>query len=135
MRIWCAILVVAGAAGWALFSQRTMPYPYPTAYQFGFAYRENSVKEEAIHSAFSARYPAAEQGAPEKGRVRLTRFYPRYPDTEQGALDSWQEQRKAAPFVYLDDKSNKPRGPTDSEAKLEKEGWIAGYLESARQHP
>ncbi|HZY84993.1 MAG TPA: hypothetical protein VFE78_09190 [Gemmataceae bacterium] len=110
-------------------SRKEKPYPYSVAYQFGFDYREASVKEDAWQVRFHGRHAAT------PGGVSLTQFYPRYPDTADGAAASWRERRAAMPFVYVDARSQAGREPTAEEKKLEQEGWVAGYLESVRRHP
>jgi hypothetical protein len=113
----------------ALAARKEQPYPYPVAYRFGFAYREESRREDAWQAQFYARHPGGQAA------VRLARFYPRYPDTEQGAVACWRDRRQAMPFVYLDARSKVRRAPAEWEANLERAGWVAGYLESVRQHP
>jgi hypothetical protein len=143
MRAFCGALVLAGAvvllAGsgkedplsplLAVTARKEKPYPYPVAYQFGFTYREESLREDAWQMQFYGSHAGAPVG------VSLARFYPRYPDTEAGAVTSWRERRSAMPFVYLDARSRATRQPTEWEKKLEQEGWVAGYLESVRQRP
>ena len=111
-------------------SRKERPYPYPVACRFGFDYRQESVKEDAWQTRFYARH----LGAAPAG-VALTRFYPRYPDTEVGAAASWRDRRQTMPFVYFDPRTRAGREPTERETKLEREGWVAGYLESVRRHP
>jgi hypothetical protein len=130
----CAAIVV-GAAIAVLCSRQTMPYPYPVAYKLGFDYRESSLKEEELHNRLLARHPMAIPGARAPVGVKLTKFYPRYPDTEVGAVDCWNDRRKTCPIIYREARSDRPRAPTDEDVKLEREGWVAGYLESARRHP
>ena len=110
-------------------ARKEKPYPYPVAYRFGFAYREESLREDAWQTRFYARHFGAPAG------LGLTRFYPRYADTEDGAVASWRERRQAMPFVYIDPRSKTDREPTAAEKKLEQEGWVAGYLESVRRRP
>jgi hypothetical protein len=136
LRICCGLVILAGAAAAVLVVQSGKPYPYPVAYKFGFDYREESVKEDAWQGQFRALHPnagdAEEQGTPV---VKLTRFWPRFADTEEGALESWKQRQKIAPLPYLDPKTRAARQPTEAELKIEKEGWIAGYMASVRQHP
>jgi hypothetical protein len=131
-----ALLLVAGAGEPDPLSplgqaerRKEKPYPYPVAVRFGFQYREESLKEDAWQTQFYGRHPGAPAG------LGLTRFYPRYPDTEAGAVASWRERRQTMPFVYLAARSGADRQPTEREKELEREGWVAGYLESARRHP
>jgi hypothetical protein len=106
------------------------PYPYPVAYKLGFDYREESVREEAWQTRLAARNPfLAESGGQ---AVSLPRFWPRYPDTEQGALACWQERGKDAPILYLDE--GRGRASRAEQQRLAQQGWVAGYLDSARRH-
>jgi hypothetical protein len=143
MRAFCGAAVLAGAVAFVVGAgepdplsalaqverRKEKPYPYPVAVRFGFAYREESLKEDAWQTQFYARHLGAPAG------VSLTRFYPRYPDTEAGAAASWRERRHTMPFVYLAPRSGADRPPTEREKQLEQEGWVAGYLESVRRHP
>jgi hypothetical protein len=113
----------------AVAARKEKPYPYPVAYHFGFGYREESIREDAWQTQFYGRHVGAPAG------VNLARFYPRYPDTEAGAVASWRERRQAMPFVYIDPRTKAGREPTEPEKELEREGWVAGYLESVRRHP
>ena len=149
VRACCGVLVLAGVALALLLagrdgaltdlgsykSRKEKPYPYPVAYKFGFDYREESVKEDAWQARFHGRHLGVASVPAPQGGVALTQFYPRYPDTEEGAARSWRERRQASPFVYIDPASRGCRAPTDAEKTLEREGWVAGYLESARRHP
>jgi hypothetical protein len=135
VRTCCAALLLVGVAGLFLFSPRTKPYPYALAYKLGFDYREASVREEEWQAGLATRYPGVDAAALEKAGVKLTKFFPRHPDTEQGALDSWAQRRQSSPFLYLDAKTKAARAPTPEEVKLEKEGWVAGYMDSALRHP
>ena len=143
MRAFCGAAVLAGAVVFVVGTgepnpltplaqsvrRKEKPYPYPVAVRFGFEYREESLKEDAWQSQFYGRHLGAPRG------VSLTRFYPRYPDTEAGADASWRERRRTMPFVYLAGRSGAGREPTEREKQLEREGWVAGYLESVRRRP
>ena len=143
MRAFCGAVVLAGAVVFVVGTaqpnplsplaqaerRKEKPYPYPVAVRFGFEYREESLKEDAWQTQFYGRHPGAPAG------MSLTRFYPRYPDTEAGAVASWRERRQTMPFVYSTPRSGAGRQPTELEKNLEREGWVAGYLESARRHP
>jgi hypothetical protein len=136
-RVLCGVVILAGAAAALLVAQSGKPYPYPVAYKFGFEYREESVKEDAWQAQFRALHPEAD-GVPQEGAarsVKLARFWPRYADSEAGALESWQQRQKVAPLPYLDPRTLAARQPTQTELKIEKKGWIAGYMASVRKHP
>jgi hypothetical protein len=125
-----AALALAGAG--LLVVDGSRPYPYPVAYTLGYQYREESLKEEQWQERFQVLHAA---GSPGAAGVGLTRFWPRFADDRVGACASWQARRKVAPLPYLQQGTLKARPPTAEETQLEREGWIAGYLESARQHP
>jgi hypothetical protein len=129
MRALGAMVILAAVAITLLVVSGSQPYPYPVAYKFGYQYREESLKEEGWQAQFHA------QNAFAHGTVQLTRFWPRFADTEQGALACWRERRKTAPIPYLDSRTAARREPTAAETRLEKEGWVAGYMESTRRHP
>jgi hypothetical protein len=135
MRAWAGALVVAGAVLVVVFFPRERPYPYPVAYKFGFDYREASLKEERWQASLAARFAGVDPAVLGKRGVKLKKFYPRYPDSEEGAVRSWRERRTSTPILYVDEKTKAPREPTEGEAKLEREGWVAGYLDSVRRHP
>ncbi len=143
MRAFCGAAVLAGAVVFVAGTgepdplsslaqaerRKEKPYPYAVAVRFGYQYREESRKEDAWQAQFYGRHAGAPAG------TGPTRFYPRYPDTAAGAVASWRERRQTMPFVYLAPRSGSGREPTELEKKLEREGWVAGYLESVRRHP
>jgi hypothetical protein len=137
-RVVCGVVILAGAAAALLVAQSGKPYPYPVAYKFGFEYREESVKEDGWQAQFRALHPQAdglEQEGTAARAVKLARFWPRYADTEDGALESWRQRQKVAPLPYLDPRTLAARQPTHAELKVEKEGWVAGYMASVHKHP
>jgi hypothetical protein len=125
-----AILVVAVVALGLLVARGSRPYPYPVAYKLGYQYREESLKEEGWQEQFRTLHPYAGSGG-----LKLTRFWPRFADSTEGAVACWGERRKALGIPYLETGTMRRREPTAEETRLEKEGWVAGYMESVRQHP
>jgi len=51
-------------------ARKEKPYPFPVAYRFGFAYREESLREDAWQTRFYARHLA---GTPAGDALRLHR--------------------------------------------------------------
>jgi hypothetical protein len=126
-RIAAIVILSAGVASF-LVTDGSRPYPYPVAYKFAYQYREESLKEENWQGQFQALHPYASTG-------RLTRFWPAFADTPQGALECWMKTRKTLSIPYFHPGTMAPRRPTTEETALEQEGWVAGYMESVRQHP
>jgi hypothetical protein len=127
---WALVLAVVPAGIYLAREERA--YPYPVAYRFGFDYREASLKECNWQKQFFARH---EMGQDTGGGIKLTQFWPRFPDTQEGAALCWQERRKVTPLPYFEPGSMTPREPTSEEVRLERQGWIAGYMDSVYQHP